>query len=275
MPSLAFDLTGKNALVTGGTSGIGLAIAEAMLDAGAKVAVGSRKPEKVAGALEKLSEGRPNDAVLSTRLDVTDRESIDAAIGAAVESFGQLDVLVNCAGVNFKKPTLEVEEAEHRFLMDVNYFGAFHASQAFARHCDERGGADTDAGGESIVNVCSVTSFLALSEVSAYAASKGALLAMTRQLAVEWPRLYGIRVNAIAPGFIPADQNREILKSGDRGRRILECTPMERFGEPDEIAGAAVFLASPAGRFLNGECINIDGGFMIHGVSDATANQEA
>jgi NAD(P)-dependent dehydrogenase (short-subunit alcohol dehydrogenase family) len=124
--------------------------------------------------------------------------------------------------------------------------------------------------GGCIVNVCSVTSFLALSEVTTYAATKGALLALTRQLAVEWPRQYGIRVNAIAPGFIPAEQNRQILKSGDRGRRILENTPMQRFGSPEEIAAAVVYLASDAGRFVNGECINIDGGFMIHGVSDAT-----
>ena len=107
--------------------------------------------------------------------------------------------------------------------------------------------------------------------MTTYAASKGALLALTRQLAVEWPRLYGIRVNAIAPGFVPADQNRQILKSGDRGRRILENLPMERFADPEEMAGAIVFLCSPAGRYLNGECINVDGGFMIHGVSDAEA----
>ncbi|MBI1368046.1 MAG: SDR family oxidoreductase [Planctomycetes bacterium] len=269
MASLSFDLSGKVVLVTGGTSGIGLAIAEAMLDAGAKVAVGSRKPEKVTGALEQLSKGRPQGVVLSTQLDVADRHSIDAAIGSTLNAFGRVDVLVNCAGSNLKKPTIDVEEAEHKWLFDVNYFGPFYASQAFARQCIKQGKPDEAAGGYSIINVCSVTSFLALSEVTTYACTKGALLALTRQLAVEWPRLYGIRVNGIAPGFVPADQNRQILQSGDRGRRILECTPMQRFGTPDEIAGAVVYLASPAGRFVNGECINIDGGFMIHGVSDA------
>ncbi len=117
--------------------------------------------------------------------------------------------------------------------------------------------------------------FLMLSEVTTNACSKGALLALTRQLAIEWPRLYGIRVNGIAPGFVPADQNRQILKSGDRGRRILECLPMERFGTPEEIAGAVAFLCSPAGRYLNGECINVDGGFMVHGVSDSVARADA
>jgi gluconate 5-dehydrogenase/2-deoxy-D-gluconate 3-dehydrogenase len=269
MSSLGFKLDGKTALVTGGTSGIGLGIAEALLDAGANVAIGSRKPEKIASATDALAEGRPDGVLLSTQLDVAQRQSVDGAIAATADKFGRLDILVNCAGVNLKKPTLEVEEDEHRFVMEVNYFGPFYASQAFARQCIAQGGADMDGGGYAIINVCSVTSFLALSEVTTYAASKGALLALTRQLAVEWTRLYGIRVNAIAPGFVPADQNRQILQSGDRGRRILENTPIQRFGTPEEIAGAVVYLASPAARFVNGECINVDGGFMIHGVSEA------
>ena len=275
MASLSFDLSGKCAIVTGGTSGIGLAIAEAMLDAGAKVAVGSRKPEKVAAALEALAKGRATGAVLSTQLDVSDRASVDKAFAHATEAFGKLDILVNCAGVNLKKPTIDVQDAEHRALMDINYFGPFYACQVFARQCIKQGAPDMTGGGYAIVNVCSVTSFLALSEVTTYAASKGALLALTRQLAVEWTRAHGIRVNAIAPGFVPADQNRQILQSGDRGRRILENTPMERFGTPEEIAGAVAFLCSPAARFVNGECINIDGGFMIHGVSDATPHGRA
>ncbi len=275
MASLSFRLDGKVALVTGGTSGIGLAIAEALLDAGAKVAVGSRKPEKVAGALESLSKGRTVGTVLSTALDVAVPASFDAALAATVTHFGRVDVLVNCAGTNLKKPTLDVQDAEHRALMEINYFGPFHACQAFARQCAKQGEPAGDAGGYSIINICSVTSFMALSEVTTYADSKGALLALTRQLAVEWPRLYGIRVNAIAPGFVPADQNRQILKSGDRGRRILESTPMQRFATPDEMAGAAVFLASPAGRFVNGECIKVDGGFMINGVSDAVPKDRA
>ncbi|MEX2673550.1 MAG: SDR family oxidoreductase [Phycisphaeraceae bacterium] len=270
MSHLSFTLDNKVALVTGGTSGIGRAIAHALLGAGAKVVVGSRSPEKVHAAQAALAEGRPANSVVAVELDVADRASIEAAIASTVEAFGRIDILVNCAGVNLKKPTLDVEEDEHRFVMDVNYFGPFHASQAFARQCEKQGKPDSSAG-YSIINVCSVTSFLALSEVTTYATSKGALLALTRQLAVEWPRLLGIRVNAIAPGFVPADQNRKILESGDRGRRILECTPMERFGTPEEIAGSVVYLASEAGRFVNGECINIDGGFMIHGVSDAKA----
>ncbi|MDH3584230.1 MAG: glucose 1-dehydrogenase [Phycisphaerae bacterium] len=270
LASLGFDLDGKVALVTGGTSGIGKATAQALLDAGARVLIGSRSRDRVEAAQRDLAAGRDGDQLLATGLDVADPVSFDAALALAVERWGRVDLLVNNAGANLKKPSIEIEQEEHRRLFDINYFGPFHAAQAFARQCAGQGSPDAAGGGYSIINVCSVTSFLALSEVTAYADTKGALLAMTRQLAVEWPRLYGIRVNAIAPGFVPAEQNRKILESGDRGRRILENTPLQRFGTPEEIAGAVVFLASPAGRFVNGECINIDGGFMIHGVSDAT-----
>ena len=283
MTALSFDLTGKTAFVTGGTSGIGKAICQALLAAGANVATGSRTPEKVEAAKADLGKLAPEGKLLVTTLDVADPASFDAALAATVKQFGRCDILVNNAGTNLKKPSVEVEDAEHRRLFDINYFGPFTASQAFCRQVMKQNeaacgsAAPDDASnrigspdfGGVIVNVCSVTSFLALSEVTTYAATKGALLAVTRQLAVEWPRLYGIRVNAIAPGFVPADQNREILKSGDRGRRILEATPQQRFGTPEEIAGSVVYLCADAGRFVNGECINIDGGFMIHGVSDS------
>ncbi len=269
MSALSFSLDGKVALVTGGTSGIGKAIAEALLQAGAKTLVGSRSKEKINSAGHQLAEHAPTNSVIATHIDVTDHATIDAAIDQCVAEFGRVDILVNCAGANLKKPTLDIEPAEHRWIFDVNYFGPFYAAQAFARQTTKQDSPSPDSGGYSIINICSVTSFMALSEVTTYADTKGALLSLTRQLAVEWPRLYGIRVNGIAPGFVPADQNRKILESGDRGARILRDTPMERFGTPEEIAGAAVYIASPAGRFVNGECINIDGGFMINGVSDA------
>jgi len=289
MTALSFDLTGKTAFVTGGTSGIGKAICQALLAAGANVATGSRTADKVEAARKELGELADDGKLLVTQLDVADPKSFEAALASTVDQFGRCDILVNNAGTNLKKPTVEIEDADHRRLFDINYFGPFTASQAFCRQvmkqnlsaCGDASPDDAsnrigsaDFGGV-IVNVCSVTSFLALSEVTTYAATKGALLALTRQLAVEWPRLYGIRVNAIAPGFVPADQNREILKSGDRGRRILENTPQQRFGTPDEIAGSVVYLCSDAGRFVNGECINIDGGFMIHGVSDSVPRDES
>lgn len=273
MPSLPFKLDGAVALVTGGTSGIGKAIAEALLDAGAAVVVGSRKAEKVDAAQTDLSAGRDSSRIVAIPLDVVDTASIDNAIATCVQKFGRVDILVNCAGTNLKKPSLDITAEEHRWLFDVNYFGPFYACQAFCRQVMKQQSPPINGVDYSIVNVCSVTSFMALSEVTTYAASKGALLALTRQLAVEWPRLYGIRVNAIAPGFVPADQNRQILKSGDRGRRILENTPMQRFGTPEEIAGSVVYLCCPAGRFVNGECVKVDGGFMINGVSDAKGQE--
>lgn len=266
MPTLSFDLTDKVALVTGGTSGIGLAIAEALLDHGAKVVVGSRSDEKLTSAQAELAEGRDPSKIIATKLDVASRDSIDAAFARTIEVFGPVDILINCAGVNMKKPTLEMTEEDLNWVMNVNFNGPFYACQVFGKHIQSRGGKAED--NFSIINVCSVTSYFGLTEVTPYACSKSAILGLTRQLAVEWTKM-GIRTNGIAPGFVPADQNRKILESGDRGKRILMNTPMERFGTPDEMAGAVVFLCSEAGRFINGECINIDGGFMINGVSEA------
>ncbi len=259
MTANPFDLTNTTAMVTGGTSGIGKAICQALLDAGANVATGSRTPEKVDATRQELSANRDASRLLVTQMDVADPRSFDNALGQAVDQFGHVNLLVNNAGTNLKKPTLDVDDAEHRRLFDINYFGPFAASQSFCRQVMKQneaacGAASPDDAstrigqpgfGGGIINVCSVTSFLALSEVTTYAATKGALLALTRQLAVEWPRLYGIRINAVAPGFVPADQNRAILKSGDRGKRILQNTPMQRFGTPEEIAGAVLYLAGP------------------------------
>ncbi len=273
MSSLGFSLEGQVALVTGGTSGIGKAIAHALLDAGARVVTGSRSEEKTRDAEAELADGREADRVRGTRIDVADRGTIDAAVGEAADGLGRIDLLVNCAGTNLKKPTLDLTDEEERGLMETNFFGPLYAAKAVARRMLDQGGPSSGAGC-NIVNVCSVSSFVALTEVTPYACSKSALLALTRQLAVEWGPS-GIRTNAIAPGFIPAEQNREILRSGDRGRRILENTPLERFGSPEETAGAVVYLASPAGRFVNGACLTMDGGFLANGVSEASPKDTA
>ena len=266
-----FDLSGKTALVTGGAGQIGAAIGKGLAQHGARVMLADIKDfaEKAAPTMnEDLGGTEADPLVAGVSLDVTAQSSIEQAVAATVDRFGSLDILVNCAGVNLKKPTLDVTDDEERFIMEVNYFGPLYAAKVAARQMIKQGR------GGAIVNICSVTSFMALSEVTAYACSKSALLGLTRQLAVEWI-FHGIRTNAIAPGFVPAGQNREILRSGDRGRRILEHTPMERFGHPDEIAGAVVYLCSEAGSFVNGACIKIDGGYMISGVSDAKAKEDA
>lgn len=264
---ISFDLTGQTALVTGGGGAIGSAIVRALIQQGARVVLGGHT-DRAAKVADQLNKDAGATVCAGLKLDVTQNDHVDRAVATAVDRFGSLDILVNCAGVNMKKPTLEVTDEEEHFVMEINYFGAVRAAKAAARQMISQGN------GGSIVNVCSLSSFMGLSEVTAYACSKSALLGLTRQLALEWI-FHGIRTNAIAPGFVPADQNRQILQSGDRGRRILENTPMERFGEPDEIAGAVVYLCSPAGSFVNGECINIDGGFMINAVSDAMSKHNA
>lgn len=261
-----FDLTGRVALVTGGTSGIGKAIAAALVQHGAKVVVGSRTRDKTrdaAAELDKLGTPDGETHALGVAFDVTDQASIDDAIKEAIDEFGWLDVLVNSAGVMCKKPTFELTAEEFNHLYDVHVTGALRASQAAGHVFREQHSG-------SIINIVSISSFVDLTQVTAYACAKNGLLGLTRSLANEWAK-YGIRTNAIAPGFIPTDINRKMIEGTDRGRRILEHTPMERFGTSDEIAGAAVYLASKAGAFVNGHTIVVDGGYLAAGIADAEA----
>jgi len=263
-----FDLTGRTALITGGTSGIGKAIAEAFLDHGANVMVGSRTQEKVEAAAAELearveddSEDEPRAAGLV--LDVASDESVRRAVRRCVEQFGGLDIVVNSAGVMCKKPTFELTAEDFNGLYDIHVTGALRVSQAAGRIFREQHRG-------CIINIVSISSFVDLTQVAAYAAAKNGLLGLTRSLANEWAK-FGIRTNAIAPGFIPTDINRKMIEGTDRGRRILEHTPMARFGTGDEIAGGAVYLASPAADFVNGHTIVIDGGYLASGIGDAEA----
>jgi len=259
-----FDLTGKVALVTGGTGYIGLAIVKMLLSLGAKVICGSSSSEKVAAAQQALANEYPADSFLVCRLDVTDDTGVKAALAQGLEKFGAIDVLVNCAGINQKKPFLDTSIEEFQTILDVNLLGAVRVTKAVLQQMLKQGHGGT------IVNICSIASSQALSGVTAYACAKAGLLALTRQLAVELELITnGIRTVAVVPGFIPAGQNREILQSGDRGQRIQMRTPMERFGMPEEVAGAVAFLCSGAASFINGTCITVDGGFSICGVGEA------
>ncbi len=269
-----FDLTGKAALVTGGASGIGKAIAEALLLHGARVLVGSRTLEKVEAAVDDLKRSL-EDANLShiadeaepfvqgVSIDVTKEDSVEAAVNQCVELFGKVDVLVNSAGVMCKKPTFELTEDDFNGLYNTHVTGSLRCAQACGQLMREQHSG-------SIINLASISSFVDLVEVTAYACAKNAVLGLTRSLANEWAK-HGIRTNAIAPGFVPTDINRKMIEGTDRGRRILEHTPMARFGEGDEISGAAVFLASPAGRFVNGHTIVVDGGYLASGIGDSFA----
>ncbi len=262
-----FDLTGRVALVTGGASGIGHAIAAALVRHGARVVVGSRTQEKVdraAAELDAIGDTSGDDAVAAgVSLDVTSDASVDRAVRKTVDLFGGLHVVVNSAGVQLKKPTFELGPDEWNGLYDTHVTGSLRVAQAAGRIFREQHDG-------CIINLASISSFVDLVEVAAYAAAKNAVLGLTRSLANEWAK-FGIRTNAIAPGFIPTDLNRKMIEGTDRGRRILEHTPMGRFGTADEIAGGAVYLASPAARFVNGHTLVIDGGYLASGIGDSTA----
>jgi len=251
------DLTGKVAVVTGGTSGIGRALTRGLAEAGADVVPTSRRAEQVAAAADEVAAlGRRTLRVSS---DVTDRRSLEDALSAVVKALGRVDILVNCAGRTQRTPTLDVSEQEWASIVDTNLTGTLRACQVFGRHMLERGSG-------RIVNIASLATFVSLFEVAAYSASKAGVGSLTKSLAVEWgPR--GVNVNAIAPGVFPTDLNRKLIEGTPRGNELLARTPLRRFGRAEELAGAAVYLASDAASFVNGHVLAVDGGFLASGVN--------
>jgi NAD(P)-dependent dehydrogenase (short-subunit alcohol dehydrogenase family) len=256
-PSTSLSLAGRTAVVIGGTSGIGRALSLGLAAAGADVVATARRRTEVdatAVAIEAL--GR---RTLQICTDVTDRTSLEAARDATLGAFGKVDVLVNCAGRTKRVPTLDLAEADFTGILDTNLTGTLRACQVFGRPMLERGYG-------RIVNIGSLTSFVAFHEVAAYAASKAAVASLTQSLAVEWgPR--GVCVNAVAPGVFRTPLNQALLDGTERGRELLMRTPLRRFGQVDELVGAAVFLSSEAASFVNGHILAVDGGFLASGVN--------
>ena len=262
-----FDLSGQVALITGGASGIGKAIAAAYVKAGAKVVIGSRTVEKVDAAAKELGQLVEADTqdlpAAGVALDVTNDDSIERAVRKCVDQYGALNILVNSAGIMCKKPAFELTREDVAGIVNTNLTGSLKAAQAAGHYFREQHKG-------CFINIASVTSYMDLVGVLAYAMTKSGVMGLTRGLTNEWAK-FGIRTNAIAPGFVPTDINRKMIEGTDRGRRILEHTPMERFGVAEEIAGAAVYLASDAASFTNGITMPIDGGYLGAGITDSFA----
>ena len=257
MESSLFSLKGRTAVVIGGTTGIGHAIALGLADAGADVVASSRRMEQVEHTADQIA-GKGSKTLRLTS-NVRDRKSLQALRDTVIESFGKVDILVNCAGITKRAPTVDFPEETWNDILETNLTGTLRGCQVFGSHM-------LSSGYGRIINIASLSTFVGLFEVAAYGASKAAVGALTKTLAVEWSR-HGVLVNAIAPGLFRTDLNASLLDGTNRGREFLTRTPMGRFGKTEELVGAAIFLASEAASFVTGEIIVVDGGFLASGVN--------
>jgi gluconate 5-dehydrogenase len=248
VPNL-FDLTGKTALITGSSQGIGLALARGLSEAGAAVVLNGRNQDTLAAAAQMLT-----DQGLSVRIaafDVTDRAAVVAGI-AEIEAQGPIDILVNCAGMQFRAPLELFPEDRWRQLIATNLDSVFFVSQAVAPHMIARGAG-------KIVNICSVQSQLGRPSIAPYAATKGAVKMLTQGMCADWAR-HGLQINGLAPGYFVTDLTRSLVDDAEFTRWLEARTPAGRWGQVEELAGACVFLSSRASDFVNGQILYVDGG---------------
>ena len=249
-----FNLSGKTALVTGGSRGIGLAVAEGLARNGVDVAIIARDKDRLQAAKQQIQECS-DKKVWTFSFDLGDTKGIEALFKDIISETGRIDILVNCAGTTARALAEDVDLETWNQVMQVNLTAAFVISQAFCRHRKQL----NEAG--KIINIGSLMCQGARPTTTAYAASKGGLLMLTKSLAVEWAK-YNINVNAIGPGFIATDLTAKLQADEDFNKWVLSKTPLERWGQPEDIVGAAVFLASSASDFVTGQIVYVDGGWL-------------
>jgi gluconate 5-dehydrogenase len=253
MPSKLFDLTGRLALVTGSSRGIGFAIAEALADAGANVVLNARNQSELTAARERLAAAT-KATVRSVAFDVTDAGAVENAVDEIESTFGPIDILFNNAGIQRRLPLVDFELKDWRQVIAGNLDSVFIVGQAVARKMIPRGRG-------KIVNTCSLTSEAARSTIAPYTAAKGAVKMLTKAMCVEWAPL-GLQVNGIGPGYFKTELNKALFENPDFDAWVRKRTPAGRWGELDELKGAAVFLAADASNFVNGQVIYVDGGLL-------------
>ncbi|MFT4172031.1 MAG: SDR family oxidoreductase [Rhodocyclaceae bacterium] len=245
-----FNLAGKRALVTGAGQGIGFSLARGLAQAGAKVVINDRDEQRASEAVARLAaEGMTAEYAV---FDVTRHADVAHAIDAIEHTHGAIDILINNAGIQRRAPLETFAEDDWEAIVQVNLSSVFHVSQAVARHMIER-----RAG--KIINICSVQSMLARPTIAPYAATKGAVAMFTKGQCTDWAQ-YGIQINGIAPGYFITELTRPLVDNAEFSQWLCKRTPAGRWGEVRELIGTAVFLASPASDFVNGQVVYVDGG---------------